>query len=184
MIGIFIGSFNPPTLAHLEIALLLQKELKKIVFVPVNSKEKKLVSLEKRIEMLLLLKRKYSFLEVDNIMKDYSYLNYRIINLLRKKYGEITLIIGSDLLESLDKYDNYQYLLENYTFLVIPRSNQSVEKMIHEKFLDYQKKFKIINYKSDISSSKVRELIKLKKDYKELLDKDVYLYLKTHQIYF
>ena len=40
MIGLFIGSFNPPTMAHLNISLLLLDKLEKVVFIPVNSKEK------------------------------------------------------------------------------------------------------------------------------------------------
>ena len=37
MIGLFIGSFNPPTIAHLEIAQRLSNRYKKIVYVPVNA---------------------------------------------------------------------------------------------------------------------------------------------------
>ena len=57
MVGIFIGSFNPPTRAHLGVAIQLKGRFKKIIFVPVNSKEKKLISLNTRIEMLSLLKK-------------------------------------------------------------------------------------------------------------------------------
>ena len=42
-------------------------------------------------------------------MKNYSYLNYRIIDLLKKEYGDIGIIVGSDLLDKLDTFDNYDY---------------------------------------------------------------------------
>ena len=183
MIGIFIGSFNPPTLAHLNIAINLNTKLKKVVFVPVNSKEKTLIELEERIKMLKLLAKKYSFLEVEEIMKKYSYMNYKVIDILKKKYKKISLIIGSDLLEKLDTYDNYHYLLTNYTYTIIPRNNCNIDEIINEKYLKYKDKFQIINYNNTISSSMVRELIKENKDYSKLLDEDIYLYIKNNKLY-
>ena len=40
MIGLFVGSFNPPTLAHLDICLKLKNEFNKIIFIPVNTNNK------------------------------------------------------------------------------------------------------------------------------------------------
>ena len=184
MIGIFIGSFNPPTLAHLSICLDLKNRYKKIVFVPVNSQSKYLASFNDRINMLSIYKRKYSFLEIDNIMHDYSYLNYRILDLLKKKYGNIELIIGSDILEKIPTFDNYEYLIENFKYLIVTRFKVDVEQIIKERFLDYQNNFKVFKFDSDISSTKARELIKKDEDTKGILDKDVYLYIKNKQIYF
>ena len=114
MTGIFIGSFNPPTIAHYDIIKIMEKYFDKLVIIPVNSREKHLVEMNKRIEMLKLLFHKDSLVIIDDLMNDYSYVNYRVIDLLKKKYGEITLIIGSDLLKNLDKFDNYEYLLSNH----------------------------------------------------------------------
>ena len=113
MIGLFIGSFNPPTLAHLKICLKLKKRFSKIIFIPVNTKNKDLVSLNHRINMLNLYKMQYPFLDIDSIMNDYSYFDYRILDLLKKKYGNVKIIIGSDILDNLDKYDNKDYILDN-----------------------------------------------------------------------
>ena len=111
MIGLFIGSFNPPTKAHFEIAEKLKKRYQKIAFVPVNSREKHLIDFNNRLVMLTIFTRKDSSFIVDDIMKNYSYLNYRVIDLLKKKYHKIELIIGSDILEKLVSFDNYKYLL-------------------------------------------------------------------------
>ena len=51
MIGLFIGSFNPPTKAHIDICQKLKHSFSKIVLVPVNSKDKKLIDIHKRIEI-------------------------------------------------------------------------------------------------------------------------------------
>ena len=126
MTGIFIGSFNPPTLAHLDIVLKLQHDLSKIIFVPVNSNEKHLIAINDRIEMLKVYTRKYSFLKIDDIMKDYAFFNYRFLDLLHKKYGDIALIIGSDLLKKIESFDNYLYILNKYSFIVLEFDTSSI----------------------------------------------------------
>ena len=184
MIGIFIGSFNPPTLAHLSICLKLKNRYKKIVFVPVNSKDKYLANFRHRLNMLSIYKRKYSFLEIDNIMQDYSYLNYRILDLLKTKYGNIELIIGSDLLEKIDTFENYEYLIKNFKYVVITRHKANVLKIIKEKCNNSIDNFKIIKFDNEISSTKARELIKNKLDTKGILDKDICSYIRNEHLYF
>ncbi len=183
MIGLFIGSFNPPTMAHIRICLKLKHKFKKIVLVPVSSKDKELIDIKDRINMLNILKIKYPFIEVSSIMKKYSYLNYRIIDLLRNEYGNLNVIIGSDLLEKLDSFDNYDYLLNNYSFTVIPRNNTDVEKLINDKYSNYKNKFTIINYHSKISSTMVKERLKENKKVSDLLDNLVYEYIKENNLY-
>ena len=182
MIGLFIGSFNPPTKAHLEICLKLKNNFLKIVLIPVSSKDKKLIDINKRINMLTIIKNKYHFLEIEKKKKNYSYLNYRIIDLLKDKYGDINIIMGSDLLEKLDTFDNYDYLLKNYLFTVITRDNIDALKIIKEKYSKYQDKFNLLDYHSDISSTKVRELLKNHKA-NSLLDKDILNYIKKNDLY-
>ena len=183
MIGLFIGSFNPPTLAHLKICLKLKKRFSKIIFIPVNTKNKDLVSLNHRINMLNLYKMQYPFLDIDSIMNDYSYFDYRILDLLKKKYGNVKIIIGSDILDNLDKYDNKDYILDNYNFIVIER-NMNVEKVITEKYQEYFHHFEIVKYHMDISSTKARELIKNNKSTKNILDKEIKNYIINNYLYF
>ena len=182
MIGLFIGSFNPITKAHIDICLELKNDFKKIVLVPVSSKDKELIDINKRIAMLRIIKNKYSFLEISDIMKKYSYLNYRIIDLLKDKYGELNIIMGSDLLEKLNTFDNYEYLLENYSFTIVPRDDDVI-KLIDKKYLKYKNKFSVLKYHSNISSTIVRDLLKEKKDTKNILDEDVLEYIKKNHLY-
>lgn len=182
MIGIFIGSFNPPTVAHLQICLKLHNMFKKIILIPVNTKSKNLISMYHRINMLGLYKRKYSFLEIDNIMEKYSYFDYRILDLLQKKYHNIKIIIGGDLLEKINQFDNKDYLLKNYYFVVIKR-NMDVDNIINSKYKDYCNHFEIIDYNSNISSTLVRDLIKNNKSTKNILDKEVKDYINNNHLY-
>lgn len=183
MVGVFIGSFNPPTQAHLDICLKLENNFSKIVLVPVNSNNKNLININDRINMLNILKNKYSFLEISDIMRKYSYVNYRIIDLLNKEYNSINIIMGSDLLEKFDTFDNYDYLLNNYNFTIIPRENINVNKIINDKYKNYQNKFRVTDYKSNISSTIVKEYLKENKDLSNMIDKDIYCYIKENDLY-
>ena len=183
MIGIFIGSFNPPTIAHIEICKRLANEFQKIVLVPVNSNNKELIDINKRIDMLNILKSKYSFLEISSIMKEYAYMNYRVIDLLKSKYQDINIIMGSDLLEKFLSFDNYEYLLKNYSFTIVPRNDIDVYKLISDKFKDYQDKFRILDYHSNVSSTLVKKCLKENKDMKSLLDSDVLAFIQNNHLY-
>ena len=182
MIGLFIGSFNPPTMAHINICLKLENDFSKIVLVPVNSNDKELIDLKTRIDMLNIIKNKYPFLEISEIMKDYSYLNYRIVDLLNEEYHSINIIMGSDLLEKFTSFDNYEYLLDKYNYTIIPR-NMDVNKLINEKYLKYKDKFRILDYQSDISSTLVRKYLKENKDLESLLDNDILKFVKKNHLY-
>ncbi len=183
MIGLFIGSFNPPTMAHLEICLKLKNNFSKIVLVPVNSNDKRLIDIKKRIAMLNILKSKYPFLEISNIMQNYSYLNYRIIDLLNEKYGSFSIIMGSDLLEKFDLFDHYEYLLSKYHFTIIPRANIDSNKIICSKYSKFYDKFTILDYQSIISSTLVRNNLKENKSVEGLLDKSILKYIKDNDLY-
>lgn len=182
MIGIFIGSFNPPTLAHLEICKKLKKEFNKIIIVPVNSRDKHLANFKDRVNMLNILTREYNYIEINDIMNNYSYLNYRIIDLLKEEYGSISIIIGSDLLDKIDSFDNYEYLLNHYIFYVLTRDN-NVNELISKKYSKYKDKFKIIEFNSNISSTMARCHINNNLDIKNILDRDVFNYIKEHNLY-
>ena len=183
MIGLFIGSFDPVTLAHINICLSLKNDFSKIVLVPVNSNGKNLIDINYRIEMLNIIKRKYDFLLVSTIMKKYSYLNYRIIDLLKEEYKNLNIIMGSDLLEKLDHCDNYEYLLKNYNYTIVPRGNIDTEELINNKYSKYKDKFRILDFNSDVSSTLAKKLLKENKDTSDVLDSDIYNYIRENNLY-
>ena len=158
-------------------------QFSKIIFIPVNTKNKDLISMSHRINMLSIYKKKYSFLDIDNIMNNYSYFDYRILDLLKKKYGKIKIIIGSDILEKMNQFDHKEYLLNNFYFCVITR-NVDVKKIIQDKYLEYQDHFEIFNYSLDISSTMARELIKNNKNTKNILEEEIRDYIINHHLYF
>ena len=183
MIGLFIGSFNPPTCAHLMVCLKLKDKFSNIIFIPVNTKNKNLISMYHRVNMLKIYTNKYRFLKIDNIMDNYSYFDYRILDLLKAKYKNIKIIIGSDILYNLDKFNNYEYLLKKYNYIVIERGD-NINNIIDLKYYDYRDHFEILDFNSDVSSTKARNLIKNHEDTKDILDSEIDFYIRKNNLYF
>lgn len=183
--GIFVGSFNPPTKAHFNIAQLLhQKFLEKIVFVPVNNSKKTLVSLDKRIQMLDIYTRNYDYLEVSSIMKNYSSnFNYKVLEKLSNMYQNIYIIIGADLLEKFKLFTNYQEMLNKYHFIVISRFGINCVELIEKYYNCYKNKFVIIDYNYNLSSSLVREKINKKENIDDMIYHDIKEYIVKEMLY-
>ena len=95
-IGIFIGSFNPPHLGHLDIIkhLLNKKYVDKILIVPTKNYWNKtnLIDINKRIAMLKFYEN--DNIKVDTSNNDYQY-TYQLMRKLKKEYShdELYLII-------------------------------------------------------------------------------------------
>ncbi|MBP5683998.1 MAG: nicotinate-nicotinamide nucleotide adenylyltransferase [Bacilli bacterium] len=155
--GIFVGSFNPITKAHLNIArhLYHKKIVNKIIFVPTVNNDKKLESLENRTNMInLVIDNKH--LVVSDIMNNYSKFNYQVINELKKDYKDLYLIMGFDLIKKFKSFDNYLDLIKDNHIIVVNRDSTYKEmyKYIHKEYNDYLNNFILIDYHSKISSSK------------------------------
>ena len=179
-IGIFIGSFNPPHLGHLDIIkyLLNKKYVDKILIVPTKNYWNKtnLIDINKRIAML-------KFYENDNIKVDTSNNNYQytyqLMRKLKKEYShdELYLIIGADNIINFKKWKNYEELL-TYNIIIMTRNNID--------FLKYTShltgKFTVVNdYNfTDISSTKIRNNVFLNKKY---LQEDIYHYIIENKLY-
>jgi nicotinate-nucleotide adenylyltransferase len=179
-IGIFIGSFNPPHLGHLDIIkyLLNKKYVDKILIVPTKNYWNKtnLIDINKRIAML-------KFYENDNIKVDTSNNNYQytyqLMRKLKKEYShdELYLIIGADNIINFKKWKNYEELL-TYNIIIMTRNNIDILKYTSH----LTGKFTVVNdYNfTDISSTKIRNNVFLNKKY---LQEDIYHYIIENKLY-
>ena len=179
-IGIFIGSFNPPHLGHLDIIkyLLNKKYVDKILIVPTKNYWNKtnLIDINKRIAML-------KFYENDNIKVDTSNNNYQytyqLMRKLKKEYShdELYLIIGADNIINFKKWKNYEELL-TYNIIIMTRNNIDILKYTSH----LTGKFTVINdYNfTDISSTKIRNNLFLNKKY---LQEEIYHYIIENTFY-
>lgn len=182
-IGFFGGCFNPPTIAHVEIAkrALNECKLNKVIFIPMGNKyeKKDLIDFNFRLEMLNLCLNNEEKLEVSNLQENQEKKTYAIdtFKILEEKYPntEKFFIMGNDNFIKMPKWKSYEELKEKYQYIVFKRN---------ENILD--ENLKNITYiKSDfnISSSLIRKYIKENKSLDELLDNRVEEYIKNNNLY-
>ncbi len=186
-IGLFFGSFNPIHIGHLAIAnyMLEFTDLEKIWFVisphnPLKNKTSLLPDYH-RYEMV------YKAIEDDYDMKavDIEFRmpqpSYTIDTLVRlnEKYPEhdFVVIMGGDSLESIQKWKNYETLLNDYQVYVYKRPLSELPEFIHPHV-------KLFNApQMDISASFIRNAVKTGKNIRYFLPAKVWDYIKEMHFY-
>ena len=189
--GILGGSFNPPHKMHLDIALeLINKHyVDNVVFVPTGSKYKyknNLLPDKNRLEMLQILVKNNDNLDVsDYEMKSEVVYTYQTLKHFKENNpnDEIYFICGTDNLSYMDKWMNGEEILSNYKILVIRRQGEDIDELL-DKFKAYKENIIVADIEQrDISSTEIREKLKNKKDVLDLLDKEVYAYIRKNKLY-
>ena len=182
-IGIFGGSFNPPHNMHLYIAneLINKNYVDKIIFVPTGNKydRKDLNNEIDRLNMVNLMIKDYKSLESSDyeLGKERVY-TYQTLNHFKKLYknDEIYFICGVDNINDFKTWKNYEYILNNFKVLVIPRNNEKINIKSSNLILT--------DVKADnLSSTYIRNNIKSIKNIDDLIDKKVLDYIKERNFY-
>ena len=189
-IAVFGGSFNPPTVAHIDLAKqILNKidEIEKVIFVPVSTKYNKsgLAPDEVRLEFLKKICQNYSKIDVSDIELKSPKQPYTIETLrcIKEKYQDknIYFVIGTDNLKELETWHEPEKILTEFKIIVLERGQDNAEQIIQNSpFLNrFKTSFvKMDNIqKIDLSSSFVRSQIKTEKPIKglvpEVIEEDV-----------
>lgn len=172
-IAVFGGSFNPPTVAHINLAKqILEKieNVEKVIFVPVSTKYNKdgLAPDIDRFNMLKSICDDEQGLEVSSIELDSQRQLYTIetLKMIQEKYpnNEICFIIGTDNLKELETWYTVDKLLENFKVIVLERDNDNMDDIIkNNNFLNkYKRAFIRLPRieKIDLSASYIREQVK------------------------
>ena len=190
-IGVFGGSFNPPHKMHLNIGLeLVNKQyVDKVIYVPTGSKYKyknNLLPDKNRLEMLEILTNKYKNLSVDDYeLKDEVVYTCETLAYFKELYpnDEIYFICGADNLSYIDKWKNGEDILNNYKIIAMKRKGEDIEELL-KKFVAYQNNIIVADVEQqDISSTDIREKLKNNENVLDVLDKDVYEYIRTNKLY-
>ena len=188
LIGLFFGSFNPIHIGHMAIAnyILEFTELSEIWFVvsphnPLKNKES-LAPDYHRLEMVKLAIGEHTKFKASNIEFSLPKPSYTIntLSFLSEKYPQkkFALIMGADNMKGIEKWKNYELLLEHYSIFVYPRPNIAV---------DVSKSGGNIKITDaplmEVSSSFIRSAIKNKKDIRYFLNEKVYEYILDCNLY-
>ena len=196
IIGLFCGSFNPPLFSHFSLAEQLlnsDKNIEKIIFVPVSNKYNKqgLIMDEHRFNMLKLVCNKNPKFEVSNIELNTPRQPYTFETLLamQKIYTEyeIRLIIGTDNLKELDSWYEIKQLLNRFKIIILARDEDNIEEIINNHILlsKYSSSFikSNISIRTNLSSSFVRNEIKNHRSIRYLLPDEVIKYIAEKKLY-
>lgn len=186
--GLFFGSFNPIHNGHLIIAgyMVEYAGLKEVWFIvsPQNPLKEKSTLLEDhhRLAMANIAVEDDARLRASNIEFHLPKPSYTIDTLtyLTEKYSqrEFIIIAGSDSLKTLNKWKNYEVLLDRYEFLIYPRPNtvkSPFDEHLHIRFVPAP----LI----EISSSFIRQGIRDGKNMSYFLPDKVWKYIEEMHFY-
>jgi len=181
-IGLFGGAFNPPHNGHLTVArtAIREMQLDKLIFIPTGNaphKKETEVTREDRYNMVLAAICDEEKMCVSDYEIKRSEVNYSANTTEYFKsvypYDELFFIIGDDSYNELDTWYEPQRIMAVSTLLVFPREGAEVKEPAVMLPMDVV----------DVSSTDIREKIKMGKDCRNLLPKKVFDYIIDRNIY-
>lgn len=192
-IGLFGGSFDPPHLGHLHLAMVAKetKGLDEVWWLPAARsphKELEPASAEHRVKMLELICQKYPWMKVVDIELRRPAPSFTIDTLRALRVGEddneYFWLMSADLLPSFERWKEPEEILRRVQPLVLRRNSKSwdfscLPKWAREKFEQGKIEAKVV----EISSTELREALAEKKPCEELLMKEVFRYTIDHCLY-
>ncbi len=185
-IAIFGGSFNPPTIAHINLAKQIldkMKNIEKIIFVPVSTKYNKqgLAPDEDRLELLKTICQDHPNMEVSSLELNSPRQLYTIetLKIMQKQNPDKTIyfIVGTDNLKELETWHAANEILQQFKIIVLERDNDIMEKIISNSLFlkQYRESFIKLNFnKIKLSSSYIRQKVQMGEEIKELVPEKIY----------
>ena len=203
-IGLFGGVFDPVHRAHVRMAKMASDQLRldSVRWIPAgNPAHKKIdTSAKHRLNMLQIALKNLmdermviDQRELSNNSSKPSYTCETIKSLMRdfpkKKFF---WILGEDQLLKFKSWKNWKWLLENLVLVLCRRPEDSIRKnksfsylsVTIESLEEYGGKIMVLDMCPDnVSSSCIRDFIRKRQDPLDILDKDVYEYVKKNKLY-
>ena len=181
------GSFDPPHLAHLEMARYCLGRCQKFLFIPAEQSplKKNLPRSDgiERTRMLELMLNDQPDCEVDLFEFNSGEKNYTIhtISHLKLKYPdtEFTMLIGKDQIVNFKNWYKYKEILKQVNILCFNRISNDGDIPELEGNIEFVSK-----YNMTISSSTIREMIgERNPDVVECLHPDVWSFIQENRLY-
>lgn len=186
--GLYFGSFNPIHMGHLMIAeyLLEHSDLDDLWFVisPSNPLKKKehLLDERQRYYMVNIAIEDDARFKACDIEFKLPYPSYTCVTLakLTETYPDraFVVIMGEDNIENIERWRNYEYILENFQIYVYPRPGHG-----GSKYLSHPHVTKVEAPLIEVSSTMIRDSIKNKKRVSYFLPSKVEQYIQDMGVY-
>ena len=203
-IGLFGGVFDPVHRAHIKMAKVAADQLRldTVRWIPAgNPAHKKIDTPAKhRLKMLQIALKNLNdermvidHRELSNSSSKPSY-TCDTIKSLMEDFPKKTFfwILGEDQLLKFKSWKNWKWLLENLVLVLCRRPEDSIRKnksfsylsVTIESLEEYGGKIMVLDMCPDnVSSSCIRDFIRKRQDPLDILDKDVYEYVKKNKLY-
>jgi len=185
-IGVLGGTFDPPHDAHLRIAerSIDQFSLDKVIFIPSGNpwQKKDATSYRHRYEMTKILIKDSDDLEISNIEnseKNPSY-TYETLKKLNHPQEKLYFILGSDAAINIKTWKNYKLLPNLTNFLIALRSEDNIDVLENSFPFNYEI---ISGDKLDLSSTTLRNKLKVKNIEDSDLPSGILTYIKENSLY-
>lgn len=194
-IGLFGGSFNPIHNGHINLAFSVKKKLSldRTIFIPSgiapHKSSAEYADPEDRLAMCNLAIEGYSDFEVDDYEIKRSGKSYSVYTVrhFRELYpnDEIYLLVGSDMFLTFDHWFEYKEILKNVTLVGLSRFGNDFEQLYKtaEKMSESGKAIVVNANAFEISSSKIRKMIKNNEDTSCYLSGKVVKYIILKKLY-
>ncbi len=185
MIIVFGGTFNPPTIAHQQIVKKIASlyNPSKFLIMPVGdnySWKDSFASFDRRFEMLKLAfkDKKYEISDLEN-QNTYKGTYQSLLKIKETYKSDVYFVMGADNIEKFDEWINFDKLINEFYFIILTRKTIDLNKIIDQKYRQYQKRIIILDCSINIAASDFRN----NPEKKDLLPKSVYSYIKKHNLY-
>ena len=191
-IALFGGSFDPIHNGHLFVIeeLLSSARFEKFIVIPAGNPWQKSVaaSAVHRLAMVEIALKdcmsRYRALEISRFEIDDPRPSYAFQSIdyftTQNPGANLVWIIGSDAFAKIDEWKEVEQVAKSVEFLVISRPGQKLESAKVAKSITYSQ---IEINALDISSTKVRNLIKASEPFDSLVPAGVAAYIKSQGIY-
>jgi len=191
-IALFGGSFDPIHNGHLFVIeeLLSSARFEKFIVIPAGNPWQKSVaaSAVHRLAMVEIALKDYmskyreleiSRFEIDDLRPSYAFQSIDYFT-VQNPGANLVWIIGSDAFAKIDQWKEIEQVAKSVKFLVITRPGEKLESAKAAKSITFSQ---IEINALDISSTKVRNLIKASEPFDSLVPAGVAAYIKSQGIY-
>ena len=186
-IGLYFGSFNPIHIGHLIIAnhVLNETPINKIWFIvsPQNpfKESKTLLNEFDRLHLVRLATQDDNRIKCSDIEFNLPKPSYtsNTLAFLSEKYPEhqFSIIMGSDSYQNLDKWKNYETIINNYPVYVYKREGFEIKKTFEREAIILTAPI------IQISASQIREYIRSAKSIRYLVPEIVREEIESRKFY-
>lgn len=191
-VGVFSGTFDPIHIAHVEACLVataaLNLDTVVILLEKSPTRKKGVADFQDRLRMVKLATAEYKRINVLDIDEDNVTVE-SALDTLDSKFAnaEYWYILGSDVLEHIEKWPNVDTLFQKFNLCVVLRSNDK-RSAVEGKLTQIGSTHKELRYKilpevwSEISSSMIRKQIHETGTSKSV-NPDVLTYISDNDLY-